>query len=219
MAQLGNKRYFAGLISFDNKKESNLTKKIIDEIVSAVYYMASQKTGALIVIEQDINLGDIVKDGIDIDAIISAELLINIFEHNTPLHDGAVIIRENRIASATCYLPSPEDQGVISKELGTRHRAAIGVSENTDAFTIVVSEETGAVSIANNGKLIRNVDRNYLDNRLNQLISSGNTEKESGSKFKMFDGKIGGNIFKKKSKIENEEPDKEEESDNGNTEE
>ena len=105
------------------------------------------------------------------------------------------------------------------KELGTRHRAAIGVSENTDAFTIVVSEETGAVSIACNGKLIRNVDRNYLDNRLNQLISDGEKEKESGSKFKVFDRRIGGNIFRKVNKIKDGEPDKKEESENGRTEE
>ena len=114
--------------------------------------MGKVKTGALMVIEQKISLNDIVRTGIDIDGIVSNQLLINIFEHNTPLHDGAVVIRGNTIVSATCYLPLSESMR-ISKDLGTRHRAAIGVSEATDAVTIVVSEETGRVSVARNGQL------------------------------------------------------------------
>ena len=114
--------------------------------------MGKVKTGALMVIEQKISLNDIVRTGIDIDGIVSNQLLINIFEHNTPLHDGAVVIRGNTIVSATCYLPL-SDSMRISKDLGTRHRAAIGVSEATDAVTIVVSEETGRVSVARNGQL------------------------------------------------------------------
>ena len=109
--------------------------------------MGKHKTGALIVIENEVKLGEYERTGIYLDAEISSQLLINIFEHNTPLHDGAVIIKGDRICSATCYLPL-SDNMEISKELGTRHRAAVGVSEVTDSLTIIVSEETGRISIA-----------------------------------------------------------------------
>ena len=118
--------------------------------------MAAVKTGALILLEQDVPLGDLERTGIPIDAIVSSQLLINIFEHNTPLHDGAVIIRNNRVAAATCFLPLTESND-ISMELGTRHRAAIGASEVSDAYVIVVSEETGAISMAQGGTLYRDV--------------------------------------------------------------
>ena len=117
--------------------------------------MSKAKTGALIVIEQNTPLAEYERTGIALDSIITSQLLINIFEHNTPLHDGAVLIRGDRIVSATCYLPL-SDNMELSKELGTRHRAGVGISEATDSMTIIVSEETGTISIAVDGELERN---------------------------------------------------------------
>lgn len=184
LEQLGNKKYFAGFLQFDDQKEKNelFSEKTVNELVKATYEMAKKKTGALIVIEQKINLEDYIKTGIDIDAFVSNQLLINIFEHNTPLHDGAVIIRGNRIVSATCYLPLSDNMD-LSKELGTRHRAGAGMSEATDAFVIIVSEETGKVSIAHNGELIRNVDGEYLHNKL-ELLKRGSLD--AGKRIKIW---------------------------------
>lgn len=184
LEQLGNKKYLAGLLQFDDSKDKKelFSEKTINELVKASYEMAKQKTGALIVIEQEINLEDYIKTGIDIDAFVSNQLLINIFEHNTPLHDGAVIIRGNRIVSATCYLPLSDNMD-LSKELGTRHRAGAGISEATDAFVIIVSEETGKVSIAHNGQLVRNVDGEYLKNKL-ELLKIGNLD--TGKRIKIW---------------------------------
>ena len=184
LEQLGNKKYFAGLFQFDDSKEKLelFSEKTVNELVKASYEMAKKKTGALIVIEQKINLEDYIKSGINIDADVTNQLLINIFEHNTPLHDGAVIIRGNRIVSATCYLPL-SDNMELSKELGTRHRAGAGVSEATDAFVIIVSEETGKVSVAHNGELVRNVDAEYLHNKL-ELLKIGNLD--SGKRIKIW---------------------------------
>ena len=126
------------------------------------------KTGALIVIEQDMMLDEYVRTGINVDGIVTSQLLINIFEHNTPLHDGAVIIRGNRVVAATCYLPLSDNVN-LSKELGTRHRAGVGISEVTDSMTIIVSEETGAVSVAVGGELIRDIDEHSLRNKLEYL--------------------------------------------------
>jgi diadenylate cyclase len=184
LEQLGNKKYFAGLFQFDDSKEKLelFSEKTVNELVKASYEMAKKKTGALIVIEQKINLEDYIKTGINIDAYVTNQLLINIFEHNTPLHDGAVIIRGNRIVSATCYLPL-SDNMELSKELGTRHRAGAGVSEATDAFVIIVSEETGKVSVAHNGELVRNVDAEYLHNKL-ELLKIGNLD--SGKRIKIW---------------------------------
>ncbi len=184
LEQLGNKNYLAGLFQFDDSKEKKelFSEKTINELVKASYEMAKQKTGALIVIEQEINLEDYIKTGIDIDAFVSNQLIINIFEHNTPLHDGAVIIRGNRIVSATCYLPLSDNMD-LSKELGTRHRAGAGISEVTDAFVIIVSEETGKVSIAHNGQLVRNVDGEYLKNKL-ELLKIGNLD--TGKRIKIW---------------------------------
>ena len=181
---LGNRRYLAGLLQFDDLKDKKeiFSDRTIDELVKASYEMAKHKTGALIVIEQEINLQDYINTGIDIDAFVSNQLLINIFEHNTPLHDGAVIIRGNRIVSATCYLPLSDNMD-LSKELGTRHRAGAGISEATDAFVIIVSEETGKVSIAHNGQLVRNVDGEYLRNKL-ELLKIGNLD--TGKRIKIW---------------------------------
>ncbi|MBO7402532.1 MAG: diadenylate cyclase CdaA [Lachnospiraceae bacterium] len=165
LENLGQK-YAVNRLSFlkENEKE-NFTDKTLDEIIRATFDLARNKTGALIVIEQDVLLNEYIKTGIDIDAVVSSQLLINIFEHNTPLHDGAVIIRNDRITSATCYLPLSNNLR-LPKELGTRHRAGIGLSECTDAFVIIVSEETGRVSIAQNGELTRNAGSEQLRNKL-----------------------------------------------------
>ena len=127
--------------------------------------MGKAKTGALIVIEQKESLRDYERTGIEVDGIVTSQLLINIFETNTPLHDGAVIVRGDRVVSATCYLPL-SDSLALSKDLGTRHRAAVGISEVSDSLTIVVSEETGGVSIAMRGKIYRDVDADFLREKL-----------------------------------------------------
>lgn len=169
LEQLGRKRLFSGIFSFDQDgKGERFSNKTVNELVKATFELAKDKTGALIVLEQDIFLQDYEKTGISIDAVVTSQLLINIFEHNTPLHDGAVIIRENRVAAATCYLPLSDNMH-LSKALGTRHRAGVGISEVTDSFTIIVSEETGSVSIAVGGELVRNIDGDTLRNRLEYL--------------------------------------------------
>ena len=157
--QLGQKKIMASIFPFDSGKEvkERFTDKTISELVKACFDMGEVKTGALIVIEQNELLTDYIRTGINLDAILTSQLLINIFEHNTPLHDGAVIVRENRIVAATCYLPL-SDNMELSKQLGTRHRAGVGISEQTDSVTIIVSEETGQVSVAQGGKLTRGVN-------------------------------------------------------------
>ena len=166
LEQLGKKSIVSPF--FDSQEENVFTDETIDEIVRAAYELAKVRTGALIVIERNVRLDEYEQTGIAIDARLSSQLLINIFEHNTPLHDGAVIVRGDRITSATCYLPLSDNMR-LSKELGTRHRAAVGISEATDSFTIVVSEETGGVSIAENGELTRRVGRELLHDRLVEL--------------------------------------------------
>ncbi len=167
LEQLGQKNFLTSLFSFESQKvQERFSERVANEIVKATYEMAKVKTGALIVIEQDVALGEYERTGIALDSIVSSQLLINIFEHNTPLHDGAIILRGDRIVSATCYLPLSDNMS-LSKELGTRHRAAVGISEVCDALTIVVSEETGNVSIAIGGELYRNVDAEYLKGKLN----------------------------------------------------
>ena len=170
LEQLGRKRFMLRFFNFgDNSdKDERFSVKTADEIVDACYKMGAVKTGALIVIEQDIVLEEYIKTGIPVDGIVTSQLLINIFEHNTPLHDGAVIIRGNRIVSATCYLPLTDSMD-IGKELGTRHRAAVGISEVSDSLTIIVSEETGAVSLAKDGRLYKHLQKEELVEKLQQL--------------------------------------------------
>lgn len=153
--QIGEKNPLSA-ISFAGNQEENerFSDTTINELVRASFEMGEVKTGALIVIEKTITLEEYEKTGIPIDGILTSQLLINIFEHNTPLHDGAIIIRGNRVTSATCYLPLSDNLS-ISKDLGTRHRAALGISESTDSLTVVVSEETGRVSLAEGGSLRR----------------------------------------------------------------
>ena len=170
LEQLGRKRFMLRFFNFgDNSdKDERFSVKTADEIVDACYKMGAVKTGALIVIEQDIVLEEYIKTGIPVDGIVTSQLLINIFEHNTPLHDGAVIIRGNRVVAATCYLPLTDNVN-LSKALGTRHRAGVGISEATDSLTIIVSEETGKVSIAFGGELIHDIDSDSLKNKLEYI--------------------------------------------------
>lgn len=156
LEQLGKGKMFELFMKDENKDDEKANSKTIDEILKAADKMGAVKTGALILIEKTVPLGELERTGIPIDAIVTSQLLINIFEKDTPLHDGAVIIRNNRVAAATCFLPLTESND-ISMELGTRHRAAIGASEVSDAYVIVVSEETGYISMAKDGVLYRNV--------------------------------------------------------------
>lgn len=167
LENLGRKNIFSSLVSFDFSKGSTgkFSDKTINELVKACYEMGKVKTGALIVVEDEIMLTEYERTGIAVDGILTSQLLINIFEKNTPLHDGAVIVRGDRVVSATCYLPLTDSLG-LSKDLGTRHRAAVGISDVSDSLTIVVSEETGRVSIAMGGELYRNVDAEFLKNKL-----------------------------------------------------
>lgn len=171
LEQLGSRNVLTSLFSSEDGKKTNeeFNEKTINELVRASFEMSKVKTGALMVIERGTPLGEIERTGIEVDGIVTSQLLINIFEHNTPLHDGAVVIRGNRVAAATCYLPLSDNMD-ISKALGTRHRAAVGVSETTDSVTLVVSEETGRVSIAMDGQLRRIADSDELRNVLNAMI-------------------------------------------------
>lgn len=177
--QLGQKRIMATLLPFDAGREvkERFTDRTVNELIRACYDMGEVKTGALIVIEQEIRLDEYIRTGINVDAVLSSQLLINIFEHNTPLHDGAVIVRGNRIVSATCYLPL-SDNMELSKQLGTRHRAGVGISEVTDSVTIIVSEETGQVSVAQDGKLMRGISsaelRSVLERAQNKKVVDNN---------------------------------------------
>lgn len=169
LEQLGRKRFISTLFSFDNGKNmvERYSERTVNEMVKACYEMGKVKTGALIVIENDVQLGEYERTGIELDSILSSQLLINIFEKNTPLHDGAIIVRGNRVVAATCYLPL-SDNLALSKDLGTRHRAAVGISEVSDSMTIVVSEETGKVSLAVEGELYRNIDEEFLKKKLSE---------------------------------------------------
>lgn len=172
LEQLGKGKFFTYFTRGTEDTNDKSSVRTVDEIVKAAAKMGSVKTGALILIEQKVPLGDLERTGIPIDAIVSSQLLINIFEHNTPLHDGAVIVRHNRVAAATCFLPLT-DSNEVSMELGTRHRAAIGASEVSDAYVIVVSEETGAVSLARGGVLYRNLTTDQLRSMISQPQKDG----------------------------------------------
>lgn len=186
LEELGRKNIVASFLNFDTAvEEESFGEKTINEIVKAASEMSKAKTGALIVIEQAVALGDYERTGINIDGRVSSQLLINIFEHNTPLHDGAVIIRGDRVASATCYLPLT-DSLELGKELGTRHRAAVGISEVSDSYTVVVSEETGAISLAHERRLIRNLTGNDVRDILMRAITTKETDK---TKFKLWKGR------------------------------
>jgi len=166
LEDLGNKNIIFNVFRInDSSTNGRFSDKSMEEIIRAALELAKTKTGALIVIKQENDLTQYIRTGINLDSEITSQLLINIFEHNTPLHDGAVIIENNRISAATCYLPLSENLS-LSKDLGTRHRAGVGATEVTDSFVIIVSEETGSISIAVNGKLIRYVDSSILKTEL-----------------------------------------------------
>ncbi len=153
---------------FEQNREIRFSEETRENIIRACFAMGKVKTGALIVVEQAIRLTEYESTGIQMDCLVSSQVLENIFEHNTPLHDGAIIIRGDRIVSATCYLPLSDNMR-ISKDLGTRHRAAVGMSEVSDALIIAVSEETGAVSVAQGGKLARNINEAQLRIKLEEI--------------------------------------------------
>ena len=186
LEQLGSKNLVSVFLSFDdNKGDQGFTEKTVSELVRASFEMAKVKTGALMVIERGTPLKDIQRTGIDVDGLVTSQLLINIFEHNTPLHDGAVVIRGNRVAAATCYLPL-SDNDSINKALGTRHRAAVGISEVTDSLTIVVSEETGRVSVAEHGELQKVKDAETLG----RILRESFVQEESGNRFRIWKGRL-----------------------------
>lgn len=184
LEQLGRRKVLSSIFQFDSRiTGERFSDETINEIARGSFEMGRAKTGALIVIAQNDPLTDYEKTGIMLDSAISSQLLINIFEHNTPLHDGAVIVRGNRIVSATCYLPLSENME-LSKELGTRHRAGVGISEVTDSMTVIVSEETGRVSVAYEGKLSRNVDVDELKEMLRLIQGKTYEEKKPFRLFK-----------------------------------
>ena len=165
--QLGRKKLINYIIR-DGEDDGVISEKTIYELVKTAQVLSANRTGALIVIENEVALGEYIDTGIPIDAVVTNQLLLNIFEHNTPLHDGAIIVRGDRIVSATCYLPLSDNMG-ISKDLGTRHRAAVGMSEVSDALVITVSEETGAVSVAQGGELTRSINEAELRVKLEEV--------------------------------------------------
>lgn len=174
LEKLGSQNFMKMIPLIESSKDDT-NEEIIDEIVKATFAMGKVKTGALMVFKRTENLDDIKETGIKIDGLISSGLIINIFEKNTPLHDGAVVIEGDRVASATCYLPLSDNMN-ISKDLGTRHRAALGVSEANDSLTVIVSEETGGISVADKGKLTKVKDPDTLKNILRTLNNTEDKE-------------------------------------------
>lgn len=174
LEQLGRGRFFSrSAVSEEEERE-----KMVEAIVKAAEYMAKRRIGALISIERETGMNDYVETGVPLNAKVTSELLINIFIPNTPLHDGAVIIQKNRIAAAACYLPLSESP-FISKELGTRHRAALGISEVTDSLTVVISEETGSISLTKNGELHRDLDLEEFKEMLKKELLVAKTSQTS----------------------------------------
>ncbi|MGI6031435.1 MAG: diadenylate cyclase CdaA [Eubacteriales bacterium] len=166
--------------------QQNLWKKAVDAITSAAESMSAERVGALMVLEQDTKIGEIIGTGTLVNADISSELIRNIFFKNSPLHDGAMVIRDYRIAAAGCFLPLSENQ-TISKRLGTRHRAGLGMSECCDALVVIVSEETGAISIARGGNLSHNVSAKELRGALDKVLCP--PAKKENKKFRLWRGR------------------------------
>ncbi|MDR7002814.1 diadenylate cyclase CdaA [Neobacillus niacini] len=176
LEQLGRGRFF----SRSGNPDDDDPEKTVTAIIKATDYMAKRRIGALISIEKETGMGDYIETGIPLDSKISSELLINIFIPNTPLHDGAVIIQKNNVSAAACYLPLSESP-FISKELGTRHRAALGISEVTDSITVVVSEETGGISLTKNGELHRDLNADEFKELLLSELLVNNKVKQASS--------------------------------------
>ena len=191
LERLGQRNMLLSFFSSSKSPAGRFDSDTVDEIVTAAFKLGEERTGALIVIEREVPLNEYVHTGIAVDAVVTSQLLINVFQHNTPLHDGAVIIKGNRIESATCYLPLTKNLD-ISKTLGTRHRAAIGVSEQTDSVTIVVSEETGQVSLAFGGKLFLDLGRRQLEAKLKELCIDKETDGGRGGVLGLLDSLEGG---------------------------
>lgn len=194
LEELGNKHLISSVLPFETSKTESgrFSDKTMNEIIRACVEMGRAKTGALIVIGRQQSLKEYEKTGIAIDAIVTSQLLINIFEHNTPLHDGAVIIRGDRITSATCYLPLSDNRN-LGKELGTRHRAGVGISEETDTLTIIVSEETGKISVAHEGKIERGLDAERLREHLARIQEKGSGETKKTIRWKKGRSRSGRN--------------------------
>ena len=202
LEQLGGTNKFSRFFGFD-KDIITKTKEDIYKVVIAVYELAQKRTGALIVIERDIQIKDIIATGIPLDSEVSPQLLVNIFVPNTPLHDGAVVISNNRIAAAACMLPLAGDQD-IAKELGTRHRAGIGISKESDSLAIIVSEETGKVSVAKDGTLIADFREDVLKKILiSNIVTKRLNEAKANEESKKIKEKIK-KFFKKKDKTKSE---------------
>lgn len=183
LEQLGRKNILSSFFNLGGSAATDeqtvkTVEKTKSEIIKACVEMSKVRTGALIVIEQEVQLSEYERTGIFLDSLVSSQLLINIFEHNTPLHDGAVFIRNNRIVAATCYLPL-SDNMLLSKELGTRHRAGVGISEVSDSITLIVSEETGMISVAHDGMLFRGLSRDELREQLSTLMKNQDAPKRS----------------------------------------
>lgn len=188
LEELGHKKIMTSILSLDNGRKDDsgrFSDRTLNEIVRASYEMGEVKTGALIVIEEETILNEYARTGIYLDSLVSSQLLINIFEHNTPLHDGAVLVRGDRVVAATCYLPL-SDNMELNKNLGTRHRAGVGISEVSDSLTIIVSEETGRVSVAQHGSLRVGVTREELKEILKKE-QNGQEEKQK-QKHKIWKG-------------------------------
>ncbi len=184
LEKLGRSK-FKDFFIFDEEGRQVRTKALIEEIVKACSEMSRNYTGALIVIEGQTKISEITNTGVELDSNVSAELIINIFTPNTPLHDGAIIIRDNRIKAAACFLPLTDNPN-LSKELGTRHRAALGMTEISDSIAIVVSEETGRISFALNGGLTRNLTSDTLRKALNRNLTD---VKNSGRRLTLWKAK------------------------------
>lgn len=188
LEQLGRKNWVTDIFSTESRQEEQeYTARTLQEISRAAIEMGKVKTGALIVLERTVALGEYERTGIPIDAKVSSQLLINIFEHNTPLHDGAVLVRNDRIQAATCYLPLSDNLS-LNKNLGTRHRAAVGISEVSDALTIIVSEETGNVSYAQKGRINTGVTQTELKEQLRTFLADGSTSDKKRKNRKGRDG-------------------------------
>ena len=183
LERLGRNNFLSMFTDFDFTKNTPdiISDKTINELVKGCFEMGRVCTGALIVIEKDVNLDEYIRTGIKIDSLVSSQLLINIFEHNTPLHDGAIIIRNDRIVAATCYLPLSENMA-LSKDLGTRHRAAVGISEVSDSITIIVSEETGAVSVACDKQIVRQLTPDGLKEKLKEVAGTHEVQENNLTK-------------------------------------
>ena len=173
LEQLGRRRFTRQMFGTSRKARVRHAEKQVSEIVQAMNDMSRKRIGALIVIQRQTSLGDIIESGTNLDAEISAPLIENVFEPNTPLHDGAMIISGERITAAACILQLTDDYS-LSRELGTRHRAAIGITETTDAVSLIVSEETGIISMARDGRLTRYLDSKSLTILLTELFTPEN---------------------------------------------